>query len=175
MTEPNDINDIIPRRSIWDPNVLKEVCELIIDGKSIRAIGRMPGMPESTHIYRAMAKNMDIREAIMRAREAGAHAMADEILDIADMSDDTGVNKARMQISARQWHTAKMAPRVYGDFKMVDSNVSVTVTKTDTLNIEDMSYDELEALERALTKSGLVSDGSQAQQAPHEPPEEPDE
>jgi len=155
-TQENPAENNIPRRSIWDPEVLKEVCGLIIDGKSIRAVGKIPGMPEPSHIYRAMAKNMDIREAITRAREAGAHAMADEILEIADNATEKDINKAKIQISARQWHTSKMAPKVYGEKQTVDNNVSVSVTKTDSINIEGMTFDELESLEKALRKSGLL-------------------
>jgi hypothetical protein len=70
--------------------------------------------------------------SIARAREAGADFLADEIVAIADtpmvgvkkitkpdggieVTEGDMIDHRRLQVHARQWHLAKIAPKKYGD------------------------------------------------------------
>jgi P27 family predicted phage terminase small subunit len=49
----------------------------------------------------------------VRAREEQADYYADEMVEIADTTDDP--QKARLQIDARKWKASKLAPKKYGE------------------------------------------------------------
>lgn len=53
-----------------------------------------------------------------RAREEQADGFADEIIEIADTTDDP--QKAKLQIDARKWKASKLAPKKYGDKQQLE-------------------------------------------------------
>lgn len=72
-----------------------------------------------------------------RAREEQADGFADEIIDIADsVAPETGeVAKAKLQIDARKWKAAKLAPKKYGEKLELDADMRV---KVETRSLEDI-------------------------------------
>lgn len=85
---------------------------LLRDGMTLRAAAREVGMAASTALDWTK-EYPDFGEQYARAREAGYRVMADQIIDIADETDDP--NKARVQVDARKWLLAKALPKVYGE------------------------------------------------------------
>lgn len=66
------------------------------------------------------ADKKDFLLSYIRAREAQADLLSDEIIEIADTIDEekdapTTVSRARLRIDARKWKAAKLAPNKYGD------------------------------------------------------------
>ena len=76
-----------------------------------------------------------------RAREIGYHAMADELMDIADDGrndwmerrgeEDAGwqangehIQRSRLRVDARKWMLSKVLPKVYGDKQEIDHKSS---------------------------------------------------
>lgn len=79
-------------------------------------------MPDTSTVFRWLAKHEDFREQYARAREEQAETHADEIIDIADdFADDP--NSRRVRIDARKWIASKLKPKKYGD--KTDHNVAV--------------------------------------------------
>jgi len=70
-------------------------------------------MPSRETVRAWLKDNDDFLGQYTRAREEQADFYADEMIEIADTTDDP--NKARLQIDARKWKAARMAPRKWGD------------------------------------------------------------
>lgn len=120
------------RPSDYSPEIASSICDLIIEGHSLRAIEEMDGMPSKTTILRWVAKHEEFRDQYARACEARTDAHADEILAIADdgsndwMEKNHGENviwvqngeamrRSQLRIDARKWLMSKMAPKKYGE------------------------------------------------------------
>lgn len=89
-------------------------------------------MPGERTVYRWVESNESFRQKYVRAREAQAERMAEEILDIADnatndwmarFGDDDGgwqangehMQRSRLRVDSRKWLMSKMLPKKYGD------------------------------------------------------------
>lgn len=108
------------------------ICELIMEGNSIRQIARMEDMPSGVTIHKWLNQFDDFAKQYARACEVRAEGVFDEIFDIADDAhndwmerhgdDDAGwvangehIQRSRLRIDARKWALSKMAPKKYGD------------------------------------------------------------
>jgi hypothetical protein len=137
----------VGRPSIYTPAVAEAVCVFIVDGKSLRQIGEEPGMPAKATIVNWLAKHEDFRVQYARARELQADALIDEILTIADTpligervkklpngtkETTTGdmIEHRRLQVEARKWLIAKLAPKKYGDKLDVEHSGEVSIAET---------------------------------------------
>lgn len=120
------------RPSVITQDVISAICEHIADGRSMREICRMDGMPAMSTVFKHLALDAQFAEQYARAKSAGIEAMAEEILDIADNArndwmernggDEPGwsangenVRRAQLRIDSRKWLLAKLAPKKYGD------------------------------------------------------------
>lgn len=97
------------------PGVVEAICERLIAGESMTSIGTDPEMPSTNAIYVALANDDEFRKRIARAREAQQDAEIDRTIDLADSATPETVNTVKLQIWARQWRAAKLAPKRYGD------------------------------------------------------------
>tara|TARA_R110000868_G_scaffold391047_1_gene660941 strand:- start:368 stop:778 length:411 start_codon:yes stop_codon:yes gene_type:complete len=86
------------------------ICELLADGKSLRAICTAPEMPSTSTVCKWLARNTEFAEQYARARELQADALFDEILDIADkgLTALDAAEDRRIQIDARKWMAGKL-------------------------------------------------------------------
>jgi hypothetical protein len=106
------------------------ICEQLADGKSLRTICSADGFPAVGSVCRWLAENETFREQYLRARDAQADALADEILDIADgagapvdaAEGANAVQRDRLRVETRKWVASKLKPKVYGD--KADVNVT---------------------------------------------------
>lgn len=103
------------RPSKFTEEIAAEICEQLSLGFSLRAICEQESMPGLTTVRRWLAdpEREKFRLQYAHAREEQADYYADEIIEIADTTEDA--NKARVQIDARKWKSARMAPKKYGD------------------------------------------------------------
>jgi hypothetical protein len=94
----------------YGQDTIETICEMLADGKSLRAICREEGMPSTSTVCKWLAKNPDFAEQYTRARELQADALFDDILDIADkglIALDAAEDR-RIQIDARKWMAGKL-------------------------------------------------------------------
>ncbi len=107
------------RPSSYTPEIAKEICEQLMQGKSLIKVCEDPRFP-SDYTVRSWA--LDDKEGFSsqytRAREIGYLVKADEITEIADTETDAA--KAKNRIDARKWMLSKMLPKIYGDKLDVD-------------------------------------------------------
>jgi hypothetical protein len=113
----------------------KRICEQLAEGKTLSSICRGPGMPTEGAVRQWALKGGEFGDKYERARFLGYLKMADEIIDIADQSDERTVNRDRLRIDARKWALSKALPKIYGDRQVVDVAVNG--------NIRTISDDEL--------------------------------
>lgn len=118
-----------------------EVCRRLSDGETLRSICRDERMPSWRSIYDWIAQDAEFASRIARARELGADAIAEQIIDILDepperTNTDQGdkvdsghvawqKNRAwmRLQLLAK-WH-----PKKYGDRQEIDLNVNTALAE----------------------------------------------
>lgn len=95
--------------------------------------------------YDLIAKDEKSAERYVRAKQAQCHAMADEILELADKSrpgkiitdsakDGTStktadmIERARLQVDSRKWLLSKLLPKTYGDKLELAGEVGLNVS-----------------------------------------------
>ena len=136
-----------PRRpNPLDPGIVDRICEGLIAGHSLRYVCEPDDMPDQSMVYRAMAKDAEFAAAIARAREIQQEAIIDGTIDLADMATPETVHVAKLQIWARQWRAAKLAPKKWGDRVGLDVDAKVEVSNAPS-----------DALLQILTKLGAKS------------------
>jgi hypothetical protein len=104
---------------IYSPELADRVCELMVEGLSLRAICEMSGMPSRQSIFNWLQNNGEFREKYEIARLMQVECWAHEIVEIADdtsgdfvinergerVVDHENINRARLKIDARKWLT----------------------------------------------------------------------
>lgn len=110
---------------LYSPQLAQQVLDLLAEGKSLRAISEMPGMPSRPTVYMWIDQDTDgFADRYARARDTGLDAVADEVLAIADApvpstesgaTDSGAVADKRVRFDARRWYLSKLAPKRYGD------------------------------------------------------------
>lgn len=106
------------------------ICEQIAEGKSLNSLVKEDeSLPRMGTIFRWLREYPEFSDKYARAREEQAETLADEIIAIADDSEnDIGVDKdgnerantevvarARLRVDARKWVASKLKPKKYGD------------------------------------------------------------
>lgn len=112
------------------------ICSLISEGKSLRKICALEGMPRISTIMewvvkgsRGEEKYKDFAEQYVRALELRAEYWAEEIVDISDDDSEDAiftedgkrllnsefVQRSRLKVDTRKWIMSKLKPKKYGD------------------------------------------------------------
>jgi hypothetical protein len=113
----------------YTPELAERICAEIIDGKSLRTLCKMEGMPSKRSIMYWLNKHQEFRDLYDRACIERSEGYAEELVDIADdvsndyISDGEGgflvdrehIQRSRLRVDTRKWICAKMKPRKYGD------------------------------------------------------------
>ena len=160
------------RPSIYNPELAAQICEHIAQGKSLRTIAEMEGMPHQATIMAWLdGSHPDFSEQYARAREAQADKLAEETLLIADeSSQDTyvdadgnvktnteAIQRSKLRVDTRKWLASKMAPKKYGD--------KVAIGGADDLGPVQTITKEMTDAERAVRLSRAINDNPAALQA----------
>ena len=159
----------MPRHSDYTDEIADEICERLADGESLRSICKSEGMPSVSAVMRWLAKDeySAFREQYIRAREAQADLIFDEMIDIADDSTNDwmlreggenpgyelngeAIRRTQVRLDARKWVLGRMSPKKYGDKTYAETTSTVKVEHTRKLDISTLSDEQLDALEGAL-------------------------
>lgn len=152
------------RHSEFTQESADAICDMLMDGQSLRAICLLKTMPDKGTVLRWLEAYPGFRVQYARAREIQADTLADEILLLSDKSRPgkkttlkadgtketvTGdmVERTRLQIDARKWYASKLAPKKYGDRQQIEHSGSIT-TKTEDLT-DDQIAERLRQIEAA--------------------------
>jgi hypothetical protein len=115
-------------KTTFDQKVADVICERIANGESVRTICKDKKMPAQSTIFKWLADNSRFSEQYVRAREAQADLIFEEMFEIADDASNDWmaregkvelngehIQRSRLRIDARKWMLSKMAPKKYGD------------------------------------------------------------
>jgi hypothetical protein len=129
-----------------------KVCEFIAEGRTLRQIERLPGMPSKPTILRWASCN-DEDKAWFRDQYEGAiairlHGWADDTIDISDdgsndwyehegidKPDAENIARSRLRIETRKWHLTKLLPKVYGEKQTLEHTGKDGTPLTPVMNI----------------------------------------
>ena len=107
--------------------IFQDIIDEIVDGKAVRNILRMPGMPSVREFYKWLDEREGYSERYARATEMRADALFDSIeqdyLAEPEMIqtqfglkiDNAWVQLQRLKIDAKKWKLAKLAPKRFSD------------------------------------------------------------
>ena len=117
----------------YSPEIAAEICERLAKGESLRAICRDMHMPTEAAVRQWVASDKAFASQYAQAREAGYHAMAEELLEIADdasqdtvytdngpKADTEWIARSKLRVDTRKWLLSKMLPKVFGERAAVD-------------------------------------------------------
>ena len=100
----------------YTPDLADKFCAAIADGKSIRAVCKLAGMPSKATVFRWIRDIPEFAKMYEIATDERADTLIDEIVEIADSCrvDADSIRKAKLRIHARVEQAQKMKPRKYG-------------------------------------------------------------
>lgn len=110
------------------PEIANRICELLANGRSLRKIAAMPGMPARSTIEREIITNEAFSGQYRRARAAAGDFWADRVTEIGEdvLHGKHDPQAARVASANFMWAAAKLNPKVYGDNQHIDVNANVS-------------------------------------------------
>lgn len=103
------------RPSDFTDEIATRICDLLMDGLSMRSICQADDMPHRTTVVRWLERYPEFASMYVDARTLQADLMDDMILETANACTPAMAQADRVKISAFQWRAAKLKPKVYGD------------------------------------------------------------
>ena len=120
------------RPTAFTKKLAGEICAKLADGETLREVCRAEDMPPESTVRRWALEDFNgFAAQYARAREIGYHAMADELVEIADdgsndwmarngdeddrQIDGEHLGRSRLRVDTRKWLLSKALPKVYGD------------------------------------------------------------
>lgn len=116
------------RPSTFDAAKAKIICEMIVDGMSLRKACLDVNIPPSTFL-RWCDDHPELGEQYAKHRRLQAELLAAELLEIADdktndvivtedgrmIANTEFISRSRLRVDTRKWILSKMLPKIYGD------------------------------------------------------------
>lgn len=135
MTKKKDPKDYLPvgRPESYTKVLGDKVCELLVDGKSMRSISRMESMPCTTTMFKWLREIPEFTKQYEKAKLECHHSWFEDIMDIADDSTNDfmtkknkdgdeydalnaeNIQRSRLRVDTRKWALSKLMPKKYGD------------------------------------------------------------
>lgn len=137
----------------FNEGAAEQILEAIAEGTGlVTFLKQRPDMPSYSTVMRWVRDNPEFAENYTRACEDMADNDADKIADIAErvVRGTVDPQAARVAIDAYKWSAGKRRPKKYGD--KIDVTQTATVAVTHTLDVSGLSLEELDVLEKALSK-----------------------
>lgn len=133
----NKPKDLGGRPTDYTQELADLICSELAEGKSMRTVCALDGMPDKSTIFRWIRLYEEFRDQYTKAKEEGVEAWAEESIDIADNGsndwmlthdkDNDGykvngehIQRSRLRIETRKWYASKLKPKKYGDRQQID-------------------------------------------------------
>ena len=157
------------RKSTYTPEMAREICEWLSDGKTLADFCRQNGKPAYRTVRDWLDAHEDFAASYARARDLGHDIIAEGILEIVDErppptahgATDAGyVSWQKSRAWTRMQLLAKWNPKKYGDSRHVEltgKDGGPIETKTTVLDPKTMDEDAREALRYALKAAVRVT------------------
>ena len=101
------------RPTIYSPELAQAICERIFNGEGLAGICRDPAMPARRTVHYWLTRHAEFLHMYKWACALRSDLLMDEILEIADGTEASApaLRSARLRITARKWHVARVEPR----------------------------------------------------------------
>jgi frataxin-like iron-binding protein CyaY len=131
------------RPSLYNETIVESICTLLKNGKSLNKICKIEGFPAIETIWDWLEKYPDFLRKYIRAREAQADYLAEEIIDIAAETDvkavyhgeeitlelsAAAVARNRLRVDAQKWYASKVNPKKYSDKTVLSNDPDSPIT-----------------------------------------------
>lgn len=127
---------LIPRSGVHferTPIITEKICDHLMEGKTVRAIGKMPGMPSEATIRRWVRDDLEFREAYVLAKEAYVESKLDENAELAQeavaVADDGSRDFEPVEnddgsftVREKKETIARSAQRIEARFRQIENN-----------------------------------------------------
>ena len=137
----------------FDEHVADAICEELANGKSlIRVLKENDAFPSYATIMKWLKQFPEFAEDYAEARSHQGDHDSDKVDDVAQQVREGKIDpaSARVAIDAYKWAAAHRRPKKYG--AKIDVEQTTAISVTHTLDVSGLSMDELDALEKALSK-----------------------
>lgn len=129
-----------------------QILEAISEGIGlVTFLKQRPDLPSYPTVMRWVRDNPEFAASYAQAREDMADHDADKIADVAEDVAKGLIDPqaARVAIDAYKWSAGKRRPKRYGEKLEIEQTATVAVTHT--LDVSNLTMEQLEALEAALS------------------------
>ena len=144
----------VGRPSDYDPAICDQICEYIIDGRSLRSITIMDSMPSIATVFKWMRENPAFLKQYEQARAEQVDTFADEMMDIADDGsndyyenadgkqcvDSEAIQRSKLRVDTRKWIAERMKPKKYGAKSEVEHKGAVVVMPTVKIDGKEIDF-----------------------------------
>lgn len=154
------------RAGSYTNEVAMAICDRLAAGESLLSICKDDDMPSRSVVHEWIVENRHgFADKYARAREIQADTLADEVLQIANtpqmgtksVSKATGmevtegdmIEHRRLQVDARKWYLAKVAPKKYGDKLAIGGDADNPIKTEQTLDVAGLPTEVLTAIMKA--------------------------
>jgi len=125
------------RPTIYTPELGDKICDLLASDTACldEICDRYPELPCQGTIYAWRHRHIDFSKKYLQAMHSRGNLYAEETLKIArerptyfdqngnERVDAGAVAWLKMNVSLRQWHASKLAPKTYGDKSTVETTI----------------------------------------------------
>ena len=115
----------------YTPDKATRICVYIVEGLSLRAIAKKPGMPTKATILHWLADNESFRIQYERATKMRTLARVEQVDQVVQDMFDGKIDwrVARVEIDAIKWQCGREKPKRYGDQVPRVAQTAVTFVK----------------------------------------------
>lgn len=135
-------------------DLLNKICQHITQGKSVRSISKMEGMPTVQAIMKWLNQDEEFFKMYQTARESQGDLFGEKINDIALellSGQRSDFQNCRVAIDALKWTVSKMSSKRWGDRSQID--IKQTNYVDELTKVQDTIKERLE--EKSKEKLGL--------------------
>lgn len=117
------------RDPLYTPELGRQICHLVAEGKTVQQICALDGMPSYRTIHRWRNEVPVFGTEYARAREESAEYLENEAIQAArDAATKDEAYRVSIRFDTIKWATSKRNPEVYGEKTTTDVRFSGTVT-----------------------------------------------
>lgn len=101
------------RPSEYTQETAERICVLLAEGKSLRAVCKVEGMPDRETVRRWLDTHESFAAKYAHARDLGLDERAEKLRE--DIAEETDLQRARLIFDYEKWFLSKLAPKKYGE------------------------------------------------------------
>ena len=99
-TDPSEL-----RRTVWPYNEVTKniICQFVMEGKTLKEIGKIKGMPPAHTIYYWIRKYPEFKQELEVAKELRAEHFHDKAIEVAEKSKKNTILQDKLKVNTYKW------------------------------------------------------------------------